>query len=137
MRVAPILSVGMVLVAMITVGGAALMTRGQPAIEGSVEPSLIGSCPGSEGDLTGETVIVRSSTGQTVTTQLGPPISDVGGAPSAGWPVCYYEFEIQDPIPGDSITFTVHGCSVTFVHTSFEKGGPAIDLSDCATYPPS
>lgn len=130
MRVRVALPVGIGLTACLTLATAALVRSSEPAIAGwvSVAPWGYTGCPGPYGDLTSTVVTVTSSTGQVVTTQLGPPVpdSDMFGSN------CYYNFEIEDPIPGDTLTFEVRGCSETFSSETLREDDPHVALYKCA-----
>jgi hypothetical protein len=128
------LVLGSVVVGGLTLVGAALMTRADPAIRGSLSFELVTGCPGPLGDLTGTTVTVTSPTGEVVTTHVGPPVDVTHSTPFMSLPGCSYRFEIRHPIEGDTLTFKVLTCSVDFTREYLAENDPVIDPTTCRTW---
>ena len=128
-RLAKALPIGIGLVASLTLVSSILLALSDPAISGYVW--LAQGCPGDHGDLTGSVVTVTSSSGQVETAQLGPPIPGVAVGFQMGLPTCSYRFEIQDRIPGATLTFEVLGCSATYASEHLRDHAPSIRISPC------
>ncbi len=125
-RLVRALLIGIGLVATLTLATSVLAARADPAISGTVY--LVGSCPGEDGDLTGAAVTVTSSTGQIVSAPLGPPTYSDGGGGFVQIPTCNYDFEIQDRIPGATLTFKFQGCAITYTSGYLRDEYPMVGL---------